>query len=89
MYISTDFRLLRRYLNERKIRFYRNSNIRKLGISIFGRVHLFPQMFPLKCTPRAPPSHRRKLEAEKVSDVAEEVSPQNAARNRDAELWDR
>lgn len=48
----------------------------------FGRVHLFRQMFPLKFTPR-------KLRAEKVSAVAEEVSPQNSAQNRDAELWDR
>lgn len=36
-----------------------------------------------------PRRRRRKLGAEKVSDVAEEVSPQSAARNRDAELWAR
>jgi len=46
-------------------------------------------MFPLKFTPRESPSRRRKLRAEKVSVVAEEVSPQNSAQNRDAELWDR
>lgn len=50
MYISSDFRLLRRCLNERKIRFYRNSNIRKPGISIRPRAFIPPNV-PIEIHP--------------------------------------
>lgn len=60
VYIFTDFRLLRHYLNERKIRFYRNSNIRKPGISIYISPNVPIEMHPARITLASTKSRSRK-----------------------------